>query len=491
MLFWIYICVLVQRKYNGSTTEDDFLFSSIVDSMAEANCQLSFTDQMKIARNQINTNFERLLQNVIVLKTRLLKELDALEEENRRQMQNEDELRRLTQQLSLSFSSSLSLITRRIEQLVIEKRDSLLLLDWDMGTEQVLLNHFCKISVKKQATGSSEQPLSLPSVLSSPEVYTHPPCYDSDSDESEPEVEETHDDCASSSSSSDEDLTLERKYKRLDTPESASGSKGGGYGDLDDPRRVGIDDSTDDVYVADCNNNCIVLFDRDGSYVREFTHKRMVSPNGLCVSGSLDRVYITIDGRNAVHCYKRDGTFLKEILDYSQSCISFDTPSGVAIGTAADGSERVYVCDRGNNRVPVFSKFLGYMTTLATQLDAPRDVQVMGNEVAILHGGTYLVSFYTRGGMFLRRVIKQGFNKQKVGSPFFFCIDSDGNILVTDTHHDCVKVYRRTGFHICNIGSIGDSPGEFREPSGIALFDDDSIVTLCDRDDDQLQIFSL
>ena len=295
----------------------------------------------------------------------------------------------------------------------------------------------------------------------------------------------------SSSSSSEElpllALTLEQKYKRISDPTYTSCPKDDFMAELRTPQGVSIDDNTDEIYVVDNDYHNILVFERDGSYIRQFTHNRMIHPVGICVSCSLDRVYITVAGRHAVHCYKLDGTFIKEITYYGASNADINNPAGITM----DNNERVYVCVRGKDRVAVFTRYLLFITVLTTLLSDPRDVRVVGSEVAILHDGEYCVSFFTRGGVFLRRVVKKGNNKQKVGDPSFFCIDSDNNILVTDSKHDCIKIYRSTGFHICNIACEGNSDDEYVHPAGIALFDDGSIVSLCDRNEDQLQVFEI
>ena len=439
--------------------------------MAGATPQMSFLAQIQNAKFEIQTNFERLRSNLNVLQTRLAGEIQALEAEYHREMENEEQLKRLTQQLCNSGSGKhlenrVISIANEIEQLFSERSSKLLVLEWDFVSEQELLNRFCKISVKKQITIT-------------PQINEDKGLIDS-------MFRLNIGQQSTSLLSGSVSLSLENRYKQIQTPHFACCSKGGGsYGDLNNPQGVGIDDNTDEIYVADCDNHRIVVLNNDGSYVRKFTHNRMVFPVGVYVAGNLDRVFITVRGRNAVHCYKLDGTFIKEILSYGSSGIAFDNPAGISM----DSSERIYVCELGNGRVPVFTRFLVFITVLTTQVCDPRDVKIIGSEVAILHTGEYCVSFYTRGGMFLRKVVKEGQNKKKVGNSNFFCIDSDNNILISDYHNDCIKIYRTTGFHICNIGRRGNGEGEFTGPAGIALFDDDSFVTVCGREDDQLQIF--
>ena len=402
--------------------------------MAGASCQLNFLTQIQNARSELQTNFGRLLRNINELQSQLFGELQILEDEYSKEIESEEQLRRLTQQLCKDadrkkLENSLTSIVNQIEQLFSERSSKLLVVEWDFATEQILLNGFCKISVKKQLS-SNQQVIEEKVLIDSMDKLSI----------AEQSTWLLSEDVTAHSSSSSEcgstNLSLEQKYKVTSSPTFACCPKGSGsYGELNDPRGVSIDDNSDEIYVAAYDDHCIVVFDNDGSYLREFTHNRMINPIGIYVSGNFDRVFITVSGRDAVHCYKLDGTFIKEILSYGRSGIEFDKPSGITM----DSSERIYVCDSGNNRVPVFTRFLVFITVLTTQLDDPRDVRVVGSEVAILHAGEYCVSFYTRGGMLIRKVVKQGLNKQKVGHPAFFCIDSDNNILISDQHNDCIK----------------------------------------------------
>ena len=456
--------------------------------MAGAFCQLDFLTQVKNARVEIASNFSRLIQNVNLLRNELLEEIQELKNEYLREVQRVDELKRLTQHLTSTVTRSLidsrvTSITDQIQNILSEKNSKLLVLDWDTSTEQILINKFCKISVKNQPSSSPDETLALAQSMyqlnisghdTSP-VYHHLPDVNSSSSE-ECHVIQTS-------------LTLEQKYKRISDPTSTSCSKDYAMVELQTPKGVSIDDNTDEIYVVDSDYHCILVFERDGSYIRQFTHNRMIQPVGIYVSCNLDRVYVTVCGRHAVHCYKLNGIFIKEITCYGASSADINNPAGITM----DDNERVYVCVRGRDRVAVFTKYLMFITVLTSQLSDPRDVKVVDSEVAVLHDGEYCVSFYTRGGVFLRKVVKKGNNKQKIGKPSFFCIDSDNNILITDSKQNCIKIYRSTGFHICNIACEGESDDddEYVYPAGISLFDDGSIVSLCDRNEDQLQVFEI
>lgn len=114
------------------------------------------------------------------------------------------------------------------------------------------------------------------------------------------------------------------------------------------------------VYVSDSNNGRLVIFDPAGKVVaainRGVAAGDLGLPRGAAIDGS-DRLYIvdtaghtvrvyrTADGKSALPRYL--GTFGVE----GQTDGTFEYPNGVA----TDDRDRVYVTDRENNRVQVWS----------------------------------------------------------------------------------------------------------------------------------------
>lgn len=371
--------------------------------MAGASFQQGFRKQIGKAKVEIESNISRLIQNIYLLRNELMGEIQALENE---EVQREEELTRLKHVLSDTAGRSnmkiqVTDIYDQIQDLLPENNSRLIVIDWNLSTEQTFLNNFCKISVKAQP---SEQRRTR-----SPEdTFTRSLCQ-LNIRENDPlrSISDFYPKFPVLRSSSFEEeqtaLTLEQKYKQLSDPTYKSCSKSYTLRSLQGPRGISIHDPTDQVYIADYDNHCIRVFERDGRYIREFTHNRLAHPVGIYVSSSLDRVYITLSGRQAVHCYKLEGTFIKEITNYGTNGLRFGNPIGITM----DDDDRAYVCDQGRDCVGVFTKNLVFISLFTSQLSDPRDVRVLGSEVAVLHGGEYCVSYFNKRGVFLRRVVKR------------------------------------------------------------------------------------
>ena len=77
-------------------------------------------------------------------------------------------------------------------------------------------------------------------------------------------------------------------------------------------------------------------------------------------------------------------------------------------GLCIDNNGDVYVADRNNNRVSVFSKVLKFLNCLGTQqLSFPQDVKVTQDSVVVLDTSSNCIHFFSRSGKLLRSCVTQ------------------------------------------------------------------------------------
>ena len=138
-------------------------------------------------------------------------------------------------------------------------------------------------------------------------------------------------------------------------------------------------------------------------------------------------------------------------------------------GLCSDYNGDVYVADTGTSRVSVFSKQLQFLKCLGTQqLETPVDVKVTPNSLVILDRSPNCIHFYSRSGDLLSSCVTQG-EAGMVYQPFFFCLDTAGNILITGSMRNDVKIFSSSGHFIHKIGKRGQGRGEFSYPQGICV----------------------
>ena len=80
------------------------------------------------------------------------------------------------------------------------------------------------------------------------------------------------------------------------------------------------------------------------------------------------------------------------------------------------------------------------MKSIGTQqLKTPVDVKVTPNSLVILDWSPNCIHFYSRNEDLLSSCVTQG-KDGMVYEPWFFCLDTAGNIFITDKERDDVKI---------------------------------------------------
>ncbi|XP_078661152.1 E3 ubiquitin-protein ligase TRIM32-like [Branchiostoma floridae x Branchiostoma belcheri] len=193
----------------------------------------------------------------------------------------------------------------------------------------------------------------------------------------------------------------------------------------------------------------------------------------------------------------------------------FKGPFGVAVSQ----DNEVYVADRWNSRIQVFTMDGVYIREFTTTLPgetgetlSPHDVAVDRNDNLWVVGGAHVVQYSREGtclttidlpyGKYIRGITVsmateqvivteyddqngrlQVFNQDgsKVGTygsghrsprpwwPCYVTVDGEGNILVTDGNNHCVHVLDREGNFKFKFGSEGSDESQLKNPQGICV----------------------
>ena len=208
------------------------------------------------------------------------------------------------------------------------------------------------------------------------------------------------------------------------------GTLGDGESQFNYPGGIAIN-SQGHVYVPEEHNQRVQIFTADGQYISQFGSEghgdgEFRQPLGVAID-SMDNVYVGDLKSNLVQKFDAEGNFLLSFGGQGEGDGKFKGPYNLAV----DSADNVYVVDRGNNRVQKF---------------AP--------------DGKFLLKWGRNGGDG-----KPGMQTGDFNWPHELSIDERDRIYVSDTYNYRIQVFSVDGEHLFSFGSVK----EFGVPKTISV----------------------
>ena len=254
-------------------------------------------------------------------------------------------------------------------------------------------------------------------------------------------------------------------YSKKLEPTLTAGKKGEDVNELD-AAGLSIDETNKLIYLADYSNSRIQVVSFEGKFVTNFGQGILKTPHGIAVTE--EDILVTDSLHHSLFQFSKKDLKLKnrtETKEEEEGQLNY--PCGLSIDTNGD----VFVADSSNHRISKYSKELQFQTCFGSgQLSYPQDVELTKECVVVLDWSPNCVHFFSRNGILLSSCISQGKEQNcLVYHPYFFCLDLAGNIIISDTVHNAIKIFSQRGQHIHTIGKKGDKIGKFIEPFGISI----------------------
>ena len=245
--------------------------------------------------------------------------------------------------------------------------------------------------------------------------------------------------------------------------------KGTGNEQLNYPYGVTIDYDRGNIYVADCSNNCVKVFDNTAKYLLKFGdgkgEGKMSYPRGLLIRGN--KVFVSHN-----HCilvYELDGKFVSSIGSGGSGELQFNWPWGLSTD---ESNNDIYICDYDNNRIQIISENLQYKSQFGKDtLHYPRDITLYKDNIFVLDRSNPCLHIYNKDPVLQKSVVTRG-RGQQVINPCFFFIDKFGYILITDRNSYSILILNSEFEFIHKISVT--------KPAGITMDEEDKIIVTCD-----------
>jgi DNA-binding beta-propeller fold protein YncE len=268
---------------------------------------------------------------------------------------------------------------------------------------------------------------------------------------------------------------------------SKFGTEGTGNGQFKKPAALATD-AAGNVWVADSENNRAEKLSATGTFIQQITGVK--DPEGVAVDASGD-VWVSDSGENKIKEFSSTGALKQSIGGTGTENGQFKEPAGI---TVAGGV--VYVVDRGNNRVQVFTEFAGeyfYSSQFGSsgtgngQFKSPQGIAVNAEgHVFVSDSGNDRVEEFSEAGKYQRQFGAKGSGRGQLTDPYGVASDRSGHVWVADREDGRVEEFTAGGEYVSQLGSKGAGNGQFSLPKGVTV-DDEGNVWVADTANNRVQ----
>ena len=233
--------------------------------------------------------------------------------------------------------------------------------------------------------------------------------------------------------------------------------EGTGPGEIKEPMQIAIDNSTQNIFVADFGASRIQVFNEEGNYLYQIPTEY---PTGI----ALTEEYIFVSAKDQL---------LKIRKSNNESVKSVQTEETVW-GIDIDRNRNIYGCENDNKSVTVFDnnlKFLKRIKLETSQIESntyTESIKLYKDSMYIMFGRypPFHLQIFSLEGELVRCLIP----KSEIKWSYFFSIDRLENIIVADWGNSRIKIFNKEGELLHTIDS-DMLPGnqEFYRPLGVAI----------------------
>jgi sugar lactone lactonase YvrE len=206
------------------------------------------------------------------------------------------------------------------------------------------------------------------------------------------------------------------------------------------------------------------------------------------------RLYVADKGNNRIEVFGDGGEFISKFGSGGSGDGQLSEPKDVAV----DAKGNVWVADGGNSRVEEFDpegkfirKFGSYGTAQGQfSYGGPEGIAIdLKGHVWIADTLNARLQEFSGSGEFLKSVGTFGFGKGQLGDPAGIAIGPGGNIWVADWYDNRVSEFSESGEFIRQFGVVGSGPGQFNRPDAISV-DAKGTVWVADEENSRVERFT-
>ena len=244
---------------------------------------------------------------------------------------------------------------------------------------------------------------------------------------------------------------------------------GTGPGEISYPKQLVIDDTTQNIFVADYWANRIQVFNAKGNHLYEVS----TPPYPIGIALTDEFIFVSTG----------DKLLLKIETSRNTSIKSVQTENDVR-GIESNNNSDIYVCEYSNKSIVVFDKDLKFQERIklnSTQVNSDthtNSIKLHEDHMYVMFGHysfppPFHLQIFTLEGELVNCLMKQS----EIRFSWFFSIDQLGNIIVADWFRNEIKIFSQEGEVLHTITS--DMLPEYQRffcPYGVAIDQQNKII---------------
>lgn len=212
-----------------------------------------------------------------------------------------------------------------------------------------------------------------------------------------------------------------------------------------------------------------------------------------CAVGPQGQLYVLDGVKHRVVVFDTNGTYLRQFGERGNGLDQLDYPLGIAI--SPDGS--IYIADAGNHRVAIYTGQGQPKGTIDLPAGHEGPADPTGVAVDALRGRLYIADndnhrilpYDLNGQTLLPAWGSPGQGRRQFRYPFLLDTTANGYLLIVEPINTRVQVLNDQGKFVNFVGAWGTKAGQLFRPKGIAATDDHVFVT--DSYLGRIQVFRL
>ncbi|MGA1864337.1 MAG: NHL repeat-containing protein [bacterium] len=263
---------------------------------------------------------------------------------------------------------------------------------------------------------------------------------------------------------------------------------------LNRPQGCCLDPDSSLIYVADTENNRVIIFTSDGEYLGPFLTSRPVKRPFDLIFGPDSLIYITQLEEKSIEVFNKKGVWQTSIPRNSRRK-EFELKPGRMI---FDRNGRLLVNDRGSGEVwfmtregKVLKKQSVGQKDKASGLLSGIALDTKGRIYVVSAQGSPVITVLDADGSQINSFGRHGsLYEDSLSFPHSLAVDNKDRIWVVDAFGHTIKVFSPDGTYLFKIGEFGEEAGAFVYPVDIDI-DKDGRLYVLEKGTGRLQALSV